>query len=60
MENIHELDENMVESLMNMFNSEDEESIKMGLTILNNADFENPKIVEYINEIHNKIGRAHV
>ena len=49
----------MVESLMNMFNSEDETSVKMGLLILNNADFNNYEIVEYISELQNKCYGLH-
>jgi hypothetical protein len=54
MENIHELDSETVESLINMLNSNDPENIRMGLTILNNADFNNNKIVETVNELYDE------
>ena len=59
MENIHEIDSNTVETLINMFNSDDETSVKMGLTILNNANFNDPKIVEYVNELNTKCYDLH-
>ncbi len=53
MENIHKLDDEMLESLVNMFNSKDTETIKMALAIINNADFNDSKIVEYISKLQN-------
>ena len=45
MENIHTLDPEIVDSLINMFNSEDEDNVRIGLTILNNADFTDDKVI---------------
>jgi hypothetical protein len=54
MENIHKLDSETVESLINMLNSSDSENIRLGLSILNNADFNDNKIVEIVNELYNE------
>lgn len=59
MENIHVLDNEIIESLINMFNSDDEDSIRMALTILNNADFTDSKIVEFVNEMNNECTGLH-
>ena len=59
MENIHTLDSETVESLTNMFNSCDEENIRMALTILNNADFNDNKVVEFVNELNNECTGLH-
>lgn len=52
MENIHKLDSETVESLSNMFNSGDDENIRIALTILNNIDFSDNNIAEFINELY--------
>ena len=49
MENIHTIDSDIIETLVNMFNSDDEDNIRLGLTILNNADFNDDKIMKYVN-----------
>lgn len=54
MENIHTLDSETVKSLIDMLNSNDPENIRLGLSILNNADFTSNKIVEYVNELNNE------
>ena len=54
MENIHTIDSDIIETLVNMFNSDDEDNIRLGLTILNNADFNDNKIMKYINELYHK------
>jgi hypothetical protein len=54
MENIHTIDSETVESLINMLNSNDSANIRLGLSILNNADFDDNKIVEYVNELYNE------
>ena len=59
MENIHVLDNDTVELLINMFNSEDEDNIRMGLTILNNADFTDVNIAEFVNQLNNKCWGLH-
>ena len=59
MENIHVLDNETIESLINMFNSNDEDSIRMALTILNNADLTDSKVVEFVNELNNECTGLH-
>jgi hypothetical protein len=59
MENIHLLDNNTVESLIDMFNSEDVDNIRMGLVILNNADFNDMNITEFVNQLNNKCWGLH-
>ena len=59
MNNIHELDKDTVNTLVNMLNSDDSNTVKMALTILNNADFNDSKIVEAINELQNKCSGLH-
>jgi hypothetical protein len=59
MENIHTLDSETVESLINMFNSDDSTNVRLGLSILNNADFNNNSIVEFINELTNECTGLH-
>jgi hypothetical protein len=54
MENIHILDLETVESLSNMLNSDDSANIRLGLSILNNVDFDDNKIVEYVNDLYNE------
>ena len=54
MENIHVLDNDTVELLINMFNSKDQDNIRMGLAILNNADFTDVNIAEFVNQLNNK------
>ena len=49
MNNIHILDLETVESLKNMFNSEDTDNIRMALTILNNADYTDNNVIEFVN-----------
>jgi hypothetical protein len=52
MENIHDLDQETISSLINMFNSEDIDNIRMGLTILNNANFTQEEAYKWINLIN--------
>ena len=59
MENIHVLDNDTVKLLINMFNSEDEDNIRMGLAILNNADFTDVNIAEFVNQLNNKCWGLH-
>ena len=59
MENIHVLDNDTVELLINMFNSEDQDNIRMGLVILNNADFTDVNITEFVNQLNNKCWGLH-
>ena len=59
MENIHVLDNDTVELLTNMFNSEDQDNIRMGLVILNNADFTDINITEFVNQLNNKCWGLH-
>ena len=59
MENIHVLDNDTVELLINMFNSEDQDNIRMGLIILNNADFTDVNITEFVNQLNNKCWGLH-
>lgn len=59
MENIHVLDNDTIESLKNMLNSTDNSSVKMALTILNNADFTDSKIIECVNELNNECTGLH-
>ena len=59
MENIHVLDNDTVELLINMFNSEDQDNIRMGLAILNNADFTDVNISEFVNQLNNKCWGLH-
>ena len=59
MENIHLLDSETIESLINMFNSNDPANIRLGLSILNNADFNDDKIVEYVNGLYNECSGLH-
>jgi len=54
MENIHIIDSETVESLIDMFNSSDSANIRLGLSILNNADFNDNKIIEHVNELYNE------
>jgi len=54
MENIHKIDSETIESLINMFNSGDSDNIRLGLSILNNADFNDNEIVGYVNELYNE------
>lgn len=54
MDNIHVLDNDTVELLINMFNSEDQDNIRMGLAILNNADFTDINVTEFVNQLNNK------
>ena len=54
MENIHILDTENVESLINMFNSEEEDNIRIALSILNNADFTDKNIPELVGKLTNE------
>lgn len=54
MENVHVLDNDIVELLISMFNSEDQDNIRMGLAILNNADFTDINVAEFVNQLNNK------
>jgi hypothetical protein len=51
MENIHTLDNEIVNSLINMFNSKDQNNIKLGLEILNNVNFNDEEVVNNITKI---------
>ena len=59
MENIHTLDSETVESLINMINSDNNDNVRVALTILNNADFTDSKIVEAVNELQNECTGLH-
>jgi hypothetical protein len=59
MENIHDLDQETISSLIDMFNSEDIDNIRMGLAILNNADFTDINIAEFVNQLNNKCWGLH-
>ena len=59
MENIHTLDSETVKSLINMFNSDNNDNVRMGLMILNNADFTNKNIIEFVNELNNECTGLH-
>ena len=54
MTNTHILDNEIIDSLIDMFNSKEEGNIKIALTILNNADFREEEIVVFVDELNNK------
>ena len=49
MENIHDLDRDQIENIKNMLNSWDVDNIRIALTLLNNANFNNSDISQQIN-----------
>ena len=59
MENIHKLDNDMVESLKNMLNADSNDSVKIALSILNNVDYNDSKSVEYIHNVLNYCSGLH-
>ena len=59
MENVHILDNETVESLISMFNSENNDNIRMALAILNNADCTDVDIVKFVNELNNECTGLH-
>ena len=54
MENIHDLDQDQIHNLKNMLTSWDVDNIRIALTLLNNANFENPAITQQINYLMNE------
>ena len=54
MENIHDLDSDQIENIKNMLNSWDVDNIRMALTLLNNANFNNSEISNQINYLMSK------
>ena len=51
MENIHDLDDDQIISIKNMLNSWEVDNIRIALTLLNNANFNNPDISPQINHL---------
>jgi hypothetical protein len=54
MENIHDLDQDQIYNLKDMLTSWDVDNIRIALTLLNNANFENPSITQQINYLMNE------
>jgi len=54
MENIHDLDQNQLYNLKDMLTSWNVDDIRIALTLLNNANFENPSITQQVNYLMNK------
>jgi len=48
MENIHDLDQDQIYNLKNMLTSWDVDNIRIALTLLNNANFQNPAIAQQV------------
>ena len=54
MENIHDLDQDQIHNLKDMLTSWNVDDIRMALTLLNNANFENPDITQQVNYLMNE------
>jgi hypothetical protein len=54
MENIHDLDQDQIYNLKDMLTSWDVDNIRIALTLLNNANFENPSITQQVNYLMNE------
>jgi hypothetical protein len=54
MENIHDLDQDQIHNLKDMLTSWNVDDIRIALTLLNNANFENPSITQQINYLMNE------
>ena len=54
MENIHDLDQDQIHNLKDMLTSWNVDDIRMALTLLNNANFENPDIAQQVNYLMNE------
>ena len=54
MENIHDLDQDQLYNLKDMLTSWNVDDIRMALTLLNNANFENPTITQQVNYLMNE------
>jgi len=54
MENIHDLDQDQIYNLKDMLTSWNIDDIRIALTLLNNANFENPEITQQVNYLMNE------
>jgi hypothetical protein len=54
MENIHDLDQDQLYNLKNMLTSWNVDDIRIALTLLNNANFENSNITQQVNYLMNE------
>jgi hypothetical protein len=54
MENIHDLDQDQLYNLKNMLTSWNVDDIRIALTLLNNANFENSNITKQVNYLMNE------
>jgi hypothetical protein len=54
MENIHDLDQDQLYNLKDMLASRNVDDIRIALTLLNNANFENPSITQQVNYLMNE------
>ena len=50
-DNIHTVDEDMSESLIDMLNSEDNNDVRLALEIINNIDLNDQNNIEYVSYI---------